>query len=82
MALIESQNLRIKKHLEAGRSLTALDGLYQFGTLRLGARIYDLRKQGMRITSETIEIVSACVPGKKYVARYKLAKPGIRELLY
>ena len=81
-AIIESQNKRIRKYLEAGRSLTPIDALYQFGCFRLGARIYDLRKQGMRITSETIEIVSACVPGKKYVARYKLAKPGIRELLY
>jgi hypothetical protein len=72
--IIESQNKRIRKHLEAGRSLTPLDGLYQFGTMRLGARIYDLRKQGLRIKVETIEIVSACVSGKKRVARYTLAK--------
>ena len=72
MALIESQNLRIKKHLEAGRSLTALDGLHLFNCFRLGARIHNLKGQGLNIETEMITIIS---DGKeKRIAKYSLAK--------
>jgi len=74
-AIIESQNKRIRKYLEAGRSLTPIDALYQFGCFRLGARIYDLRKQGLQIMVKTIEVTSPLVySGKKKVASYTLAK--------
>lgn len=69
---MESQNIRIRKYLESGKSLTPLDALYQFGTFRLGARIHNLKEQGMNIKSEIIEITSE---GKvKRVAKYKLIK--------
>lgn len=42
---IESQNAQILKHLESGKSITALEALELFGCMRLGARIYDLRKK-------------------------------------
>ena len=72
MALIESQNLRIKKHLESGRSLTALDGLHLFNCFRLGARIHNLKGQGLNIETEMITIIS---DGKeKRIAKYSLAK--------
>lgn len=68
----ESQNQRIRKYLQTGRSLTALDALYQFGCFRLGARIHNLKSEGMNIESEMVDITSE---GKtKRVARYKLAK--------
>ena len=67
----ESQNKRIRAHLESGRYLTPLEALYKFGCFRLSARIYDLRRD-MNINSETIEITS---DGKtKRIARYKLVK--------
>jgi hypothetical protein len=73
METIESQNKRIKEYLLKGKSLTPLDGLYQFGSLRLGARIFDLRKQGMKIKSEIIEVTSPSVyNGVKRVCRYSL----------
>jgi hypothetical protein len=70
---IESQNKRIAAHLKSGRSLTPLDALYQFGCFRLGARIYDLRRQGMKIKAEMIEITSTSVyNGVKRVCKYSL----------
>jgi hypothetical protein len=75
MGTIESQNARIRKHLESGRSLTSLDALYQFGTLRLSGRIYDLKKQGLNIKSESIEITSPSVyTGTKRVTKYSIIR--------
>ena len=72
MKAIESQTTRIKAHLRSGKSITALDALHLFGTFRLGARIHDLKQQGMHIKSEMIEITSG---GKaKRVARYSQVK--------
>lgn len=71
----ESQNLRIRKYLESGRKLIALTALYEFGCFRLGARIYDLKREGMLIDSEIIEITSPSVlNGVKRVAQYKMIK--------
>ena len=72
MEAIESQNTRIKAHLMKGKSLTALEGLYQFGTFRLGARIFDLKEQGLNIKSEMIEITSE--RKTKRIAKYSLVK--------
>jgi len=69
----ESQNKRIRKYLESGRSLTGFDAFYMFGCWRLPARINDLKKIGVNIApTEMIEITS---DGKiKHVAKYKLIK--------
>lgn len=69
---MESQNHRIRKYLESGKSLTALDALHQFGTFRLGARIHNLKSEGMNIESTMIEITSG--GKKKRIAKYKLVK--------
>ena len=69
---MESQNARIKKHLESGKSLTTLDALHSFNCFRLGARIHNLKGEGMNIQTDMIEIMS---DGKtKRIARYKLGK--------
>ena len=68
----ESQNKRIRKYLETGKSLTALDALYQFSCFRLSARIHNLKSEGMNIESTLIEITSD--GKKKHVSRYKLVK--------
>jgi len=69
---MESQNAQIRDYLKSGKSLTALDALYQFGCFRLGGRIYDLKAEGMNIETTMIKITSG---GKtKYVARYKIGR--------
>ena len=58
---------------EAGEvGITPLDALRHAHSLRLGARIYDLRKDGHDIRAEIVE-----VPGGAHVARYTIheAKP-------
>jgi hypothetical protein len=69
---MESQNTRIRKWLESGRSLTPLEALYQFNCFALSSRISDLHRQGVKTKSELIEITSE---GKiKRVARYTIIK--------
>lgn len=46
--------LLIRKHLEDGDTLTALDALNLFGCLRLAARISDLRKLGLDIKTKMV----------------------------
>ena len=54
----------IAKHLKAGNSITALEALQQFGSLRLGARVYELKRGGMQIVKRMVAV------GEKRVARY------------
>jgi len=63
----ESQCQMIRKHLESHFTLTNLEALEMFGCWRLGARINDLRKLGMKIKTEMITL-----PNKKRVAKYSL----------
>ena len=50
----ESQNSRILRHLEAGGTLTPYDALTKFGTLRLAARIKNLKDMGYRIHADMV----------------------------
>lgn len=63
----QSQSAQILKALKNGERLTHLDAEKRFNCLRLGARIYDLKKQGHNIISERIT-----VPSGKAVAQYRL----------
>ena len=65
----ESQTEQIKAWLLAGHSLTALEALQHFNCLRVGARAWDLRKEGYNVKSEIIE-----TPSGKHVARYYIPK--------
>lgn len=64
------QLIRIRKHLEAGNSITPLQALNKFSCFRLGARIYDLKELGLKIKTE---MVYDKVHGSKY-AMYSLEK--------
>lgn len=64
-----SQAVEILKHLQAGKSITPLESLERFGCFRLGARIWDLRKQGHEIEREMVT-----TPQGKHVASYRLAE--------
>jgi hypothetical protein len=65
---IDSQSAQILAHLREGNAITPLEALNRFGCFRLGARIWDLKREGHEIHTEMVEIGS-----DKRVARYRLA---------
>ena len=48
-----NQNAQILKHLKR-RPITSMQAFNRYGITRLSGRIYDLRKEGHRITSERV----------------------------
>lgn len=62
-----SQEHAILQHLLTGAEITPLDALQRFGCLRLAARIYALRKDGIDIAERTIR------NGRKAYAAYRIA---------
>jgi hypothetical protein len=64
-----TQNEQLRAALLAGRSLTPMDALRDFGCFRLAARVADLRREGL-----PIECVSETANGKRF-ARYYLRRP-------
>jgi len=75
---MESQKIRIRKHLESGKSIMDFDAQYLFSCRRLSARINDIKKMYKK-EGITWKIEAPLVPvmsdGRvKHVARYKLVK--------
>ena len=64
-----SQATMILEHLRSGQPLMPLEALKRFGTMRLAARISDLRRAGYRIRTEMLRVRS-----RKSVACYRLQK--------
>lgn len=72
METTTSHTLQISRYLSERGSITPLEALYQFGCYRLGARIWDLRKTGMKIKTE-METKISVVSGKQVrYAKYLL----------
>lgn len=65
---METQARQILAALKAGRRITPIDALNEYGCFRLGARIYDLRKAGHPINRDMIETDTG-----KRVAEYRIA---------
>lgn len=63
----QSQCKNILRHLQSGKTINPLQALDQYDCLRLGARIYDLKKRGHSIDSRMIRAKN----GKKY-AEYSM----------
>ena len=63
-----TQTQRILRHLMKGYAVTPLDALHRFQCMRLGARIWELRREGYRIDRQIVR------RGKKHWARYELAR--------
>ena len=63
---MKSQEMWVYSQLIAGRRLTPMDALKGCGSLRLGARIYDIKQRfrGMKITTQIVK------RGGKRVAEY------------
>lgn len=62
-----TQNAQILAHLKAGKRITPLDALREYGCFRLGARIFELKAEGHNILKEMIETDSG-----KRVAEYRM----------
>lgn len=72
----QSQCAQIRRHLEAGYSLTGLQALSQFSCFRLAARIDDLKNAGMLIVSQPVSVINA--DGKRVrVAEYSLKAQAV-----
>jgi|TARA_R100000278_G_scaffold121196_2_gene104574 hypothetical protein len=69
-----SQNREILAHLKSGQTITAFEALKFFGSLRLAARIKDLRDSGYQIHTEMVD-----VGNDKRVAEYTLIKETTDE---
>jgi hypothetical protein len=70
-----SQAGLVLKHLQSGRTLTSLEALNLFGSLRLAALIWSLRNKGYDIQSRLIT-----VGGHKQVSEYRLLPKEIDSL--
>lgn len=57
--------------LKTGRSLTHVEALREFGTFRLAAAVYALRRMGWPIVAEEIQVPTR--RGTSRVARYSLS---------
>jgi len=62
-----SQTEGILKYLQRGRSLTPKSADHLFNCMRLGARIYELKRRGVRIRTQMVKLSSG-----KRVAQYSL----------
>lgn len=49
-----NQTEMILRHMEKSGSITPLEAMQEYGIMRLGARIWDLRHAGHGITSELV----------------------------
>ena len=49
-----SDKARVLQHLRERGSITPLEALHEFGCMRLGARIWDLRHDGYDIVTDTV----------------------------
>ena len=66
--LKKSQKENILEYLEIGNKITPLEALYQFGSFRLSAIIFELRQEGYNIITH-----NKTVDGKTF-AEYELVK--------
>lgn len=68
MKSTDSQTALIKGWLLNGYSITQLDALNMFGCFRLSARIANLRKEGLDIVTDMVNV------NDKRIAKYYLAR--------
>ena len=66
----ESQNKRIKALLDGGGSITPKEAYFKFDSLRLAARIFQLKELGMNI----ITVSEKDSNGKRYARYFKAVK--------
>ena len=64
----KSQKENILEYLQIGNKITPLGALYQFGSFRLSAIIFELRQEGYNIITHKIKV------DKKTFAEYELVR--------
>lgn len=64
-----SQKIQVLRYLAKGKTLTPLEALEKFGTLRLSGRIHELQAEGWPIRCDMVRI------GDKRVGRYSYVRP-------
>lgn len=67
MTLPRTQNEQVLDYLKTVGPLTPMDAYSTFGCFRLGARVWELKQQGHRISREIVK-----VPSGARGARYSL----------
>lgn len=73
---INTQNKAILNHLMSGKEISPQVAMTEFGCLRLGARIYDLREQGYPIMT-TMRVAKNRFGRKVQYASYKLEQADL-----
>jgi len=70
-----SQRAQIRKHLEGGGTLTAMDALNMFGCWNMKARVHEIR-QALQEEGNQFVVITEMIPvsPKKRVARYRIEK--------
>ena len=53
-----SQNERLIDYLKAHKTITPLEAWNELGLYRLGARIFDLKQQGLDISSKLVKVTN------------------------
>lgn len=72
---MKNQTDLVLDYMRKWGGITPMEALSSLGVMRLGARIYDLRKAGHRISSERVEISARRANGgHKAVARYRMGQ--------
>lgn len=67
-----TQKDKIRRHLEAYGSITPMEAMQEYGIMRLGARIWDLKAEGAPI--KTVMVTGKNRFGEAtHYARYELA---------
>lgn len=61
---------KLLDYLKKNKTLTSLEAIKLFGETRLGARIYDLKKEGCVFKTQKIRVPTR--DGWTYVAQYSL----------
>ena len=78
---MDTQNKCVLDHMRQHGQITPLDALKEYGIMRLGARIFNLKQDGFDIKTEMIEVKNRFDKTVR-VASYSLTKTLIQpELL-
>ena len=63
-----TQKEKVATYLKSGKSLTPIQALTKFGTLRLAAIIFNLKAEGLKIKTEILNVGTKKKP--RNVAKY------------
>ncbi len=73
-----SQKKQIREHLLSGKHITQLDALKLYGALRLSAIVFELRKEGLPIVMEKIQVAPRKRAGDYFLKPEDLTPDGVQ----